>query len=606
MNTVRSDHRRSHRLIREYLGPLLGATALILWFVAVNDAVFSKMGAFGLVSVLGWPYFAGLTLVVIAFAIEVMRTPLRPVCLIVLIVILAIFIYGTASAIDPVAAPTDSWIHAGFIQYIVQHGQVLNGYDARFSWPGGFSMAAMLVAFAGQANAIGFLHWFPLFIELSYLAPLLVIARFSGVRRRAGWLGIAIYYSTNWILQDYFSPQAENYLLFLVAVACVLACWQPKRRERDGPALRFWREQVAKVRSVVTLKRLKGRDSASAWNSATILAVLALLAIIFLASSMSHQLTPYALVLALSALLLTRRLGRPELIVLLAVFAFGWLSLGASNFWVGHLSMIFGSAGQFTSTLSSNVTSRVAGSSSHLLVVEIRILLTGALLLLAGVGFLRRSASSRALEALAGAPFLLVAAQSYGGEGLLRVVLFGLPFTSLLAASAILPLQSGEIRSLLPRIPIGRFAQAGRVVLTMAIVGVVLIFALATTVVRGGNDAYESFSSGELAAVNYVYDHVRPGQSIGSANYYLPIGQRGVGTINAFSPASTSHYQGIGVRILHNRPTYVILSQSEDAYGEVVAGYPVGWEAKLETTLVNHGYSIVAQWTTATVLKASK
>ena len=140
----------------------------------------------------------------------------------------------------------------------------------------------------------------------------------------------------------------------------------------------------------------------------------------------------------------------------------------------------------------------------------------------------------------------------------------------------------------------------------MAIVGVVLIFALATTVVRGGNDAYESFSRGELAAVNYVYDHIRPGQSIGSANYYLPIGQRDIGTISVFSPESPSNYQGIGVRILRNRPTYVILSQSEDAYGEVVAGYPVGWEAKLETSLVNHGYSIVAQWTTATVLKVSK
>jgi hypothetical protein len=293
------------------------------------------------------------------------------------------------------------------------------------------------------------------------------------------------------------------------------------------------------------------------------------------------------------------------LVLLLVVTAVGWLSLGASNFWVGHLSSIFGAAGQLTSTLSSNVTSRVSGGSSHLLVVEIRILLTGALFALAGLGFLRRYADSRALEALAGAPFLLLAAQSYGGEGLLRVVLFGLPFTSLLAACAIFPRKSGEIRGLLSWLRIERLAPLGRVATRLATVGAVLGFALATTIVRGGNDAYQSFSKGELAAVNYVYDHIRPGQSIGSANYYLPIGQRDVATVFQFTVGTPPSYKSIGSALLHSGPTYIILSKSQEAYGDQVAGYPVGWEATLEITLIHSGYRIVAHWTTATVLKGS-
>jgi len=591
--------------IRRFLGPILGVIGFLFWLLAVHDADYLKMGAYGLVSILGWPYFVGLVLVVAGFAIELMRTPLRSRWLLFLIVLLAIFLYGTACAVEPVAELTDSWIHTGFIQYIFQNGHPLNGYDARFSWPGAFSLGAILVNFTGQANAVGFLRWFPIFIELANLAPLLVMARFSGVSRRAGWLGIAIYYATNWIFQDYFSPQALNYFFYLVLIAAVLAIWQPRRIRGDGPVRGPWRERVAQSRKIITHSRFVGDDAATTWGSIETMSVVGLLGLICLASAISHQLTPYAMVLALAACLVTRRLGRPELVLLVAMFAFGWLSLGASNYWVGHLSVIFGSIGAVSSTLSSNVTSRVSGGSTHLLVVEIRILLTGVVYLLAGIGFLRRYTDSRLLEALAGAPFILVAAQSYGGEGLLRVVLFGLPFVGLLAASAIFPSQSGSIRSLVPRIAIGKYALIGRPILRLAVVAVVLSFALATTIVRGGNDGYESFSSGELAAVNYAYAHVSAGETIGITNYYLPIGQRDITTVGVYDPGITSSYQKIGRLLLRAQPALIILSQSTEAYGEQVTGYPVGWEATLETTFVNHGYQIVAHWTTATVLKAS-
>ncbi len=605
MTIVRRDLNGEPQPIRNFLGLFLGFAGLVLWLVAVHNADYLKMGAYGLVSVLGWPYFVGLAFVVMGFAIELLRTPLRSGRLFALVVLLAIFLYGTASAIEPVAQLTDSWVHAGFIQYIIQNGHPLNGYDARFSWPGGFSLSAILVAFTGQANAIAFLRWFPIFIELSYLAPLLVIARFSGVSRRAGWLGIALYYATNWIFQDYFSPQALNYLFYLVVIAAVLACWQPRRLDRAAPERGYWKERVAQSRALMTHSRLVGNDATTTWGSVETISVLGLLGLIGLASAMSHQLTPYAMVLALAACLLTRRLGRPELVLLIAALALGWLSLGASNYWVGHLNVIFGSVGQVSSTLTSNVTSRVSGAPTHLLVVEIRILLTGALFFLAGVGFLRRYTDSRALEALAGAPFLLVAAQSYGGEGLLRVVLFALPFASLLAASAILPSQSGTIRGLLPKVSIGRFAGIGRMTLRLIIIGVVLAFALATTIVRGGNDAYASFSRGELAAVNYAYAHVHSGDTIGLVNYYLPIGQRDITTVAVYDPGSAGSYQNIGQLLLQAKPTIIILSQSEEAYGEEVVGFPVGWEATLETTFVNHGYRIAAHWNTATVLKVS-
>jgi hypothetical protein len=459
-----------------------------------------------------------------------------------------------------------------------------------------------MAAFAGQTNACGFLRWFPLAIELSYLAPLLVIARFSGVDRRTGLLGVALFYSTNWIFQDYFSPQALNYLFFLVILAAVLACWRPKYAVRTYAVRGRWRERVAQSRAIFTLTRLEGRDSSSNWSSATTIVVIGLLGLISLASAMSHQLTPYALVLALAGCLTARRLGRPELIIIAAVLALGWLSLGASNYWVGHLTDIFGSAGKVSSTIGANVASRVTGSSSHLFIVKVRILITAGLLFLSGVGFLRRFADSRLLEVLAGAPFFLVVAQNYGGEGLLRVVLFGLPFTSLLAASAIMPSTTGTIRALLPIVRIGRAP------LRLIIAVVVLGFSLATTLVRGGNDAYEAFSKGEMAAGNYAYGHARTGQTIGIVAPFLPFDQEKIDSVYVYVAAGGGilPLKSVEAGLVEVRPKWIVLSQSQEAWGELLAGYPIGWEATLEVNLAQQGYNIVAQWSTATVLEVKR
>jgi hypothetical protein len=597
----------------------LGLAASLLWIVSVTRADSLLMNSYGLVSVLGWPYFLGLVLLIAAMTIELLRIRLRPNHLTMLAIVLVVFLFGTACAIEPVAGLETTFIHAGFIQYILQHGHPLNDYDARFSWPGTFSLTAVLVTFTGLSNALAFLRWFPLFIELLYLAPLIVIARYSGVSRRAAWLGIILYYANNWIYQDYLSPQALDYLFFLVVVATVFACWQPGA-EKETAVRSLVMHYVAKVRALLTRSRLEGLDAHSDWSSPRILAIVAMIALISLASAMSHQLTPYALLLALGACLLTRRLGRPELIIVVFMFAVGWLSLGASNYWVGHLNQIFGSVGQIGGTLGSNVTNRVVGSFSHRLIVDARILCTAALYSLGAIGALRRRPDSRALEALAGVPLLLLLAQNYGGEGLMRAVLFGLPFVCLLAASALLPNRVGPLRALVPSIPFHRLGRkvmltamphfpirrAGRVVLGTAIAVVILVMSFGNVIVRGGNDAYESYTLGEFDAVMYTYNHITPGQTLGIVSPYLPIGFRDVGLINMYV-ARNDGAQLTPVRpsgFVKSHAAWVILSQSQESWGVNVAGYPVSWEANLERSLLSDGYTIAKAWPTATVLHA--
>jgi hypothetical protein len=600
---------RSTKQLRDRLGLPLSAAGLLLWILAIHTSHYSHMGSEGLISILGWPYFLGLGSIIAGFVLELTRKNPRSLRLLAFVVLFVLFLYGTAPAIEPVAELTDSWIHAGFIQYILLHGHPLEGYDARFSWPGAFSMGAVLVKFAGQANALGFIRWFPMVIEFLYLAPLFVIVRYSGAGRRAGWLAIVFYYTANWIFQDYFSPQALNYLFYLVVMAGAFACWRPAKVALSSVVSGSFRDRFSQSRLPFTRNRLMGRHTESTWTSGQNLGLFLIFALIFLAVAMSHQLTPYALILGLIGLLLTRRLGRPELVLLLIVLAAGWLSLGASNYWIGHLNDIFGSFGQFSSKLQDNVTNRVVGGQTHVFIVELRILLTGGFLFLAGIGFFRRSADSRALEVLVGAPFLLLAAQDYGGEGLLRVVLFGLPFTSLLAASAFLPNASGEIRSLVPQIAKGRYEQIFHRVLPLIIALAILISAVATTIVRGGNDSYISFSQGELSAVNYMYDHIQPGQVFGLANYFLPVGQARLGVVTEFVATELStptNYRKISGRLLHIRPQYIIFSQSQENYGVEVTGYPPGWQRSLEHTLLGSGYKVVARWATASVIKLSQ
>ena len=583
----------------------LGALGLVCWVVAVRRADFYKMGALGLVTILGPIYFVGLGLVVVGFAIEVLRTPIRMGRLIALIVVLVVFIFGTACAVEPIAGLTVSWVHAGYVLYILNHGHVLNNYNAEFSWPGGFSLGAVLVAFAGQGNALTFLRWFPLVIELLYLPPMLAIAKFSGINRRAGWIGVAVFFCANWIYQDYYSPQALNYLFFLVVIAVVLAVWRPEQRTVAslGASLRA---RFQKARTTLSARRLGGYDATSVLGSTVTLWLILIISFICLASAISHQLTPYAIGLALVGCLVARRLGRPELLVLVALLSVGWLSLGASNFWIGHLSSIFGSFGQISAIFGQNVSSRVTGSASHRLIVDMRILLTAALFMVAGVGALRRRTTTRVLEMLAGVPFLILGVQNYGGEGLLRVALFSLPFTSLLAAAALVPIRSGPITAIAPQV---RFGRHGLGVLRVLVAALVFVIAVSTVVVRGGNDAYESYSTGELAAVTYAYAHVRSNQLIGVVAPYLPIGQEAIASSRVFAVTAgiaTPTTAQILAQFRRQRPHWIVLNDAQEAWGEIVAGYPKGWQTALQGQLVRHGYQVVASWPTATVLRAGR
>src|SRR5262249_48477309 len=106
---------------------------------------------------------------------------------------------------------------------------------------------------------------------------------------------------------------------------------------------------------------------------------------------------------------------------------------------VGHLSYLTGDLGQVSNAITANLTARVIqGSPQHIFIAAMRVIMTAAIWGLAFRGALfrlRRGYRDVSYILLAIAPFSLIVANSYGGEMLLRIYLFALPFVVFFAAA---------------------------------------------------------------------------------------------------------------------------------------------------------------------------
>jgi 4-amino-4-deoxy-L-arabinose transferase-like glycosyltransferase len=165
--------------------------------------------------------------------------------------------------------------------------------------------------------------------------------------------------------------------------------------------------------------------------------------------------------------------------------------------------------GRVDSIAAANVADRLTGSRDHQLVVQIRLALTGLLWVLALLGWLRRRRHGQddtAFALLAVVPFLLLGLQSYGGELLLRVYLFGLPFMAFLAAALFLPVKAE--------------AASWRKVGAIGLAGLTLLGGFLFA--RYGNERFDHFTSAELAAVHHLYAIAPPGSLLLAATSDLP------------------------------------------------------------------------------------
>ncbi|HJQ47589.1 MAG TPA: hypothetical protein VJ870_14920 [Amycolatopsis sp.] len=559
-----------------FFGPGLAAAALILWVIGLHPVPPSAMGGLGLFGELSIPTLLAYPLLIAAVVLELLRYQPRTWFLTAYTLAGVVFVYGLQPAVEAEARLPTSWLHAGFAEYIANHGDVLRGYDARFSWAGFFSFIAMVTKAAGIPSAIPLLNWAP-----TVLAGLMVL----GVRafavsalgnRRASWIAPWIFLVGNWTEQDYFSPQATSMVLMLAALTLTF-------RHLVRPRLT---EPVrARLRA-----RLAPRSSPKARLVAQGSVVL-----IALGLAPTHQLTPFVLGGLLILLLLFGRLWPAWLPFVVLGAAVVWFSLGASDFWIGQLiPLILSPLGDVGGSVGQGLFARISGSPGHLIVLLVRIAVSGFVAAAAALGivFLRREKlRSWLLPVLCVAPFGLALAQSYGGEVFMRCFLFSLPFLALAGGVALERAITGARRLRWRNRP-------SRTVAVAALPCMVLsLLALMTVLARGGNDAYTSVSKSDVAAATWAVQHAHPNQRVDSLVNAVPLQFTRVGEVQqseADNYCADLSQVAAAVGCLEEKgPDYLVVTEPQFAYLAILDGTPAGYPDQLVHALQNSLYRVV-------------
>jgi hypothetical protein len=560
--------------------------ALAAWSVSLTATDVRGMTDFGLVSVLpGW-YYVALALLTVSFCIA-MRSPQPHWSLLgVHVVILLVMLHGTPAILYGTLRYAWAWKHVGVVDYIVRHGSVnlnLGQLTAYQDWPAFFAFAALIVKVGGFGSALAFASWAPLFNNLLFASVAMFVIRSLTSDRRLAWLAVWIFCATNWVGQDYFSPQATNYFLYLVVLGICLRWFAPRVVPSARTAQRWlhFRWLSEKWHTLVERGQPEIRVPASAVRTAPALAAI----VITLAAAIvtSHQLTPFMLILSLTALVIFQLCGLRGLPLLVALMTGAWAMYMALAFLKGNLYWIIQSIGSLNIG-SSTLSNLAKASPDHVVVAEVARLFTALVGVLGIAGLVRRLRHGRldlTAVLLAGAPVLMVWGNAYGGEVLFRIYFFALPFLAFLAAGLVFPTPLAG-RSWL--------GAAGTLALSVPLlVGMLISYY--------GNERMYYFSHDEVRSAQYLVAHAPAGSTLVGFTTAYPWGYRDYELYNYVQISTLPPSQ---VTRLINDPVpamanlvyaasrgheYVVFSRAQDAEMEMTGVMPVNGARRIEAAL---------------------
>lgn len=552
---------------------LLVAFAVVLWVSGMMATDIAPMNDLGLISVLAPQVYVAIGLLLAAALLLMMAERPATLALSAVLVTLVVALYAMPVVLEQVPRMSVTWVHDGFIEYIRRTGTVAPDLEARFDWPGFFVLGAFLSQISGLPDSLGLAAWAPVYFELAYLLPLALIFRALTADLRLVWAGLFLFEVTNWIGQDYFSPQALNYFLYLAILAAFLT-WFRVARPRSERVAAWLRAhgRTGRLGAWAYDALTPDESSPEPLRARQQVMVVCSLVVIFAFVAYSHQLTPFFTVAAVLALALFNRTVLRNLPIVMGVMALAWVSYMTVPFLQGHVVSLLKEIGQVGATVGSNVVNRLAGSPEHQFVVTFRLVFTVAFWGLAGLGALVRWRDGRrdmTLVLLAIAPAPLVGVQAYGGELVLRLYLFTLPFMVLFAAGSIF----GRPR--------------GRPSLAMGLVafGVIACIAGGFLITRYGNERTDSFTRAEVEGVQALYAMAPARSLLVAASNNLPWKFQDFEQYD-YIPVTDEVYVGDlnAIADLMRDPRYpdafLILTRSEGAYAEAFAGVSsASWDA---------------------------
>lgn len=562
--------------------------ALMLWFISLQHINLGLLNDLGLISVLPPSTLIALLMLIISFCMSIRQQSMQEAVLLFHIILLIVMLYGIAPLVEHLPSTSTVYRDAGYTEYITRTGTVAPELDTYFNWPVFFILSALLTKTAGYQSVLSIAAWTPVFLNLLYQGPVYIIFSTATSNKRLIWLGLWFFALTNWIEQDLFVPQGLAFFFYLVIIAILLKWFKATPSVRISQPGTLW-QRVGRFLPFSNgfYTWLMAADSlpspAQAWQRVALLGIV-ILSFLFIVAS--HPLTPYFAIVSVFALVVFRRCTPLWLPILMTVLTVAWLIFMAHPFLVGHLSMVIGGFGNIGGTFSSNVTNRVAqGSAEHAFIVKLRIIMTLAiwgLALLGGVRRLRQGYRDITYILLAVSPFLLIVAQSYGGELFLRIYLFALPAMAFFAAA----LFCTTTPSALSR----------RMTTAIALASIVLLVGFLFA--RYGNERMDYKSNAEFTGVGYLYQ-IAPAHALllqawdGTPWIYKDYEKYNTTSFLYTVPdAITSRNVGAIVQFIksQNAPaTYVIFTRSQNAYAEM-SGVPPEAMGELEKAMLASGH----------------
>lgn len=377
-------------VVRRYLSPALSGLAVVLWLIAVPGLPGVDASFYGLLFSGTGPLLAvGIALCAWALLVAVRYRQVVAGA----VAILAAIIVSRVTTFVATEVPLYDWTykHLAVIDYITDFGLIPpDGTDIYAQWASFFVTSAWFSEVTGVAP-IDMAHVFAPLIHVVLAVIGYSGARVLGFTRRTAVTAAFLLEVTNWVGQDYFSPQAWSLALAFGMIVLLLA---------------------------------SPRSTASG-----VLAV-----VVYAATVPTHQLTPFWAV-AVAAVLCIFKRARPWWVApAMGVIVLTYLLMNLE----AVLPYGLLSGGSPVSNATSNVvTSGLPAKDFTSAVVRglsVVVILTA---FACALWRWRRKRPVFVLAVLAFSSFGLLLGQSYGGEAIFRVYLYALLGTSILIAPAV-------------------------------------------------------------------------------------------------------------------------------------------------------------------------
>jgi hypothetical protein len=565
--------------------------AALVWVLSLQGVPIREMTDIGLLSVLPPAYYIALGILTISFIATVMVWPDQKVILFLQIGLLILILHGTPAILYGTPRYAWAWKHAGIVDYILRHQRVdpnIPFLTAYHNWPGFFALNAFLVQAAGLKNALVFARWAPVFFNFAFFGGLFLIYHGLTADRRLIWMSIWFFFLTCWVGQDYFAPQAFGYFLYLVALG-ILLLWFRTGSQPEGKPLLVQERLKRLVSSLGDWFRKAERiEVKPPRKQAQYLMLIAIVIILMVVITISHQLTPVMIISALVFLTLFRRVYPRSLVGLMIVLECAWLFFIAFGFVGDSLEFTLSSFGAVETNVSGNLINLTQASPGQVLVALMGRGLTLLVVVLAIIGFFWRL-YKRHFDLI---PVLLILtpltflfANSYSGESLFRVYFFALPSLAFFIGGLIF--SSVKARTTWVSVSLAS---------TLSIVMLIgFLFAYY------GKEKVYYFTPEEIAATQFVLESAPPGSLIvlgtrNSPNYfknyenftYVPISQEPIEVRREIldRPVEViSRWMGN----VHFPAAYLIVTKTQKADIEMVGDLPAGALERIEAALIQSG-----------------